>query len=201
MSFEQPSGARAQPMLAMALVTAARAATTPSAREERGRLRIEERVAGLVDGSVEAIMRGGARRMASMAPMRGHDAAFMLTRGDGAPRERGSLDRRRFDVPTETRLRGTSTRPTRRGPGSRRVDALAVQRLPAYVLAEERSRQRFDLATPRSATPTIAHGPDRLIGKNPYDFVGAPGGIRTPDPQIRSLTLYPAELQARVGRG
>ena len=26
---------------------------------------------------------------------------------------------------------------------------------------------------------------------------GAPGGIRTPDPQIRSLMLYPAELQAR----
>jgi hypothetical protein len=26
--------------------------------------------------------------------------------------------------------------------------------------------------------------------------IGAPGGIRTPDPQIRSLMLYPAELQA-----
>ena len=29
-----------------------------------------------------------------------------------------------------------------------------------------------------------------------YDFLiyGAPGKIRTPDPQIRSLVLYPAEL-------
>jgi hypothetical protein len=26
---------------------------------------------------------------------------------------------------------------------------------------------------------------------------GAPGEIRTPDPQIRSLVLYPAELRAR----
>ena len=26
------------------------------------------------------------------------------------------------------------------------------------------------------------------------DFIGAPGKIRTPDPQIRSLVLYPAEL-------
>jgi hypothetical protein len=26
---------------------------------------------------------------------------------------------------------------------------------------------------------------------------GALGGIRTPDPQIRSLVLYPAELRAR----
>jgi len=30
---------------------------------------------------------------------------------------------------------------------------------------------------------------------------GAPGGIRTPDPQVRSLVLYPAELPARARRG
>src|SRR5262249_36958135 len=28
------------------------------------------------------------------------------------------------------------------------------------------------------------------------DFIGAPEGIRTPDPQIRSLVLYPTELPA-----
>ena len=28
------------------------------------------------------------------------------------------------------------------------------------------------------------------------DYIGAPGEIRTPDPQIRSLVLYPAELRA-----
>jgi hypothetical protein len=28
-------------------------------------------------------------------------------------------------------------------------------------------------------------------------FAGAPEEIRTPDPQIRSLVLYPAELRAR----
>jgi hypothetical protein len=27
-------------------------------------------------------------------------------------------------------------------------------------------------------------------------LIGAPGEIRTPDPQIRSLVLYPAELRA-----
>ena len=27
---------------------------------------------------------------------------------------------------------------------------------------------------------------------------GAPGGIRTPNPQIRSLMLYPVELRARL---
>ena len=27
--------------------------------------------------------------------------------------------------------------------------------------------------------------------------IGAPGGIRTPNPQIRSLMLYPVELRAR----
>jgi hypothetical protein len=30
---------------------------------------------------------------------------------------------------------------------------------------------------------------------------GAPEEIRTPDPQIRSLVLYPAELRARFGAG
>ena len=30
---------------------------------------------------------------------------------------------------------------------------------------------------------------------------GAPEEIRTPDPQIRSLVLYPAELRARFSRG
>ena len=29
-------------------------------------------------------------------------------------------------------------------------------------------------------------------------FNGAPGAIRTPGPQIRSLMLYPAELQAQT---
>ena len=32
------------------------------------------------------------------------------------------------------------------------------------------------------------------------DVSGAPGTIRTSDPQIRSLMLYPAELRARVSR-
>ncbi len=30
-----------------------------------------------------------------------------------------------------------------------------------------------------------------------FDLNGAPEEIRTPDPQIRSLVLYPAELRAR----
>ena len=35
--------------------------------------------------------------------------------------------------------------------------------------------------------PCVRNGPQRF---------GALGGIRTPDPQIRSLVLYPAELRA-----
>jgi hypothetical protein len=31
------------------------------------------------------------------------------------------------------------------------------------------------------------------------EITGAPEEIRTPDPQIRSLVLYPAELRARIG--
>jgi hypothetical protein len=36
--------------------------------------------------------------------------------------------------------------------------------------------------------------------KQRNDLESAPGGNRTPDPQIRSLMLYPTELQARQGR-
>ena len=38
------------------------------------------------------------------------------------------------------------------------------------------------------------------MGSKPLDLFkngGAPGKIRTPDPQIRSLVLYPAELPAQ----
>ena len=35
---------------------------------------------------------------------------------------------------------------------------------------------------------------------NSNDLFGAPERIRTSDPQIRSLVLYPAELRARAGR-
>jgi hypothetical protein len=34
-------------------------------------------------------------------------------------------------------------------------------------------------------------------GSEVVDIIGAPEEIRTPDPQIRSLVLYPAELRAR----
>ena len=33
---------------------------------------------------------------------------------------------------------------------------------------------------------------------NSAEKTGTPGGIRTPDPQVRSLMLYPAELPARA---
>jgi hypothetical protein len=49
------------------------------------------------------------------------------------------------------------------------------------------------------------HGnPRQFLGKvalaQIFDFVGAPGRIRTSDPQIRSLVLYPAELRAHMCR-
>ncbi len=37
----------------------------------------------------------------------------------------------------------------------------------------------------------------RGVQERTLDFNGTPGGIRTPDPQVRSLMLYPAELPAR----
>ena len=53
-------------------------------------------------------------------------------------------------------------------------------------------REQFDI---RSTLDTEDFGAANLncIGKD-----GAPEEIRTPDPQIRSLVLYPAELRARA---
>ena len=39
-----------------------------------------------------------------------------------------------------------------------------------------------------------------MIAHKPYRLCGAPGEIRTPDPQVRSLLLYPAEPRAHNGR-
>ncbi len=49
---------------------------------------------------------------------------------------------------------------------------------------------------PRLGCETRSEEPADLSG-----FVGAPEEIRTPDPQIRSLVLYPAELRARFSVG
>ena len=47
-------------------------------------------------------------------------------------------------------------------------------------------------AVTRGITPWISGF--CLYRPKPLIFNGAPGKIRTPDPQIRSLVLYPAEL-------
>jgi hypothetical protein len=42
------------------------------------------------------------------------------------------------------------------------------------------------------------HEASRSDSKEPIEKTGAPEEIRTPDPQIRSLVLYPAELRVRT---
>lgn len=42
--------------------------------------------------------------------------------------------------------------------------------------------------------------PAAFLAEADLKGVGAPEGIRTPDPQIRSLVLYPAELPAHARR-
>ena len=51
------------------------------------------------------------------------------------------------------------------------------------------------LASPLVRWPAVT--PKGWFEETP-DFTGAPEGIRTPDPQIRSLVLYPAELPAQL---
>jgi hypothetical protein len=53
----------------------------------------------------------------------------------------------------------------------------------------------------RRAQKLSTHGL-ALLNRREGKVIGAPEGIRTPDPQIRSLVLYPAELPApKQGQG
>ena len=69
---------------------------------------------------------------------------------------------------------------------------------------DRRSRAQFAVATLVAPAPRrgdAAHS--KKAGKfpcRPFAQYGAPGEIRTPDPQVRSLVLYPAELRARSRR-
>ena len=57
------------------------------------------------------------------------------------------------------------------------------------------SESGVTIITPISASRVPFCVFDKLLNIN---FNGAPGEIRTPDPQIRSLVLYPAEPPAHI---
>jgi hypothetical protein len=63
-------------------------------------------------------------------------------------------------------------------------------------------QQAFGKANAQPGNRSLALSLLRPIGsKFGIDMIGVPGVTRTPDPQIRKLLLYPAELrgQARTG--
>ena len=70
------------------------------------------------------------------------------------------------------------------------------------------SHSRSCRAKSRPRIGTCRNGPSAALEKNGFrqrEESGAPGAIRTPGPQIRSLMLYPAELRvhwsAAIRRG
>jgi hypothetical protein len=58
---------------------------------------------------------------------------------------------------------------------------------------------RWDVAALGSKAYANARSSVGSLQRSSFDFLGALGRIRTADPQIRSLMLYPAELRARAG--
>ena len=58
---------------------------------------------------------------------------------------------------------------------------------PSYMLQRPKERGKWGVFA--TGSETVVHG----------RMAGAPGRIRTHDPQIRSLVLYPAELPVRSG--
>jgi hypothetical protein len=79
------------------------------------------------------------------------------------------------------------------GPG-RRQGRCGQPALPEQVTACRATRFCQWLADPGWAD-AMAWTFDRINAQR-TEIIGALGGIRTPDPQIRSLVLYPAELRA-----
>ena len=75
-------------------------------------------------------------------------------------------------------------------PGGRRAGALEADEYGSTVNPPKWDRKWGQA----SATDSISNDFNTLEMIN-----GAPGTIRTSDPQIRSLMLYPAELRARTG--
>jgi hypothetical protein len=58
-----------------------------------------------------------------------------------------------------------------------------------------------DTKSDGSAAVGVSAVAQRCTSRIPLELAGAPEEIRTPDPQIRSLVLYPAELRARFSLG
>src|SRR5262249_7748147 len=98
--------------------------------------------------------------------------------------------------PLPTARRRTATRRRARLRWQRSLRAGGGNR-PALPLARPLgSFQASGYFVPRASPDRL----ERALGSRDKaqfpEFIGALGGIRTPDPQIRSLVLYPAELRA-----
>ena len=97
------------------------------------------------------------------------------------------------------------------GNGADRGPARLLRRQERLYVPRRRSFEGLACGNPRSAVGKIARLPVHSMmaparskatkrsrnSMHVFEKTGAPEEIRTPDPQIRSLVLYPAELRAR----
>ena len=65
---------------------------------------------------------------------------------------------------------------------------------PGFLVARVSGFQRLKMNTASERERSAYRWKSLLVGRNE---TGAPGETRTPDPLVRSQTLYPAELRAR----
>ena len=100
-----------------------------------------------------------------------------------------------------TKERVSAAQLVSRSPANRTSWAIAIVRPAGRGLLRRSTLSACGTRTPSQSPARPASGvrcgPAKalfLLGKN-----GAPERIRTSDPQIRSLVLYPAELRARAG--
>src|SRR5262249_58897203 len=81
-------------------------------------------------------------------------------------------------------------------PGTRRPEKPTCN--PSSHGSKSTTTRSESSATRRHSQPSLRVTKTRQLGFAVLYATGAPEEIRTPDPQIRSLVLYPAELRARL---
>jgi hypothetical protein len=75
------------------------------------------------------------------------------------------------------------------------IKSLLLCQLSYECKKPKRRRVTCLVVRPKRLTPTARHPPAEPARRTSTS--GAPGGTRTPDPQLRRLSLYPAELLAQ----
>ncbi len=133
------------------------------------------------------------RPMLYPVELRAHRQPCIVPPHTGTRRQPSLVGVEGFEPPTSCSQSRRATR-LRYTPACRSTAQLHACKQPAMVRTTATNVNR-------PATARIIRIRNKKGAEAPLVLDGAPGEIRTPDPQVRSLVLYPAELRAQFSCG